>query len=543
MSKDKRRQAWRFGLAPRYLFHLVGVGAFLSLLLIWNVSSQQRRVVLDEMERRGLLLGESLAGSCSLPYLHGDLKTIKYILSRAENIPDVESLVLFNSDKSPELKMGQAKREENVFPELAPRDKPTAWINGEFMYVVSPLVIKRQKISGIAAMLSEEEPKQSSGSNNLKNTYLGSILIKLSLGRANHFVNMLIVQSILATVAIIILGCGIVFFFFRKNISNPIRRLVAAMSQARQGHLEMIIEGANDRDEIGTLTQAFNEMTQDLLKAEQELKQMNAGLEQRVSDRTRDLEYSNTELRETRERVVRSEKLAAIGQLASGVGHELRNPLGALQNIFFYIQEFVKERSLEKEDPGVKEMIDIGNREIKSATLIINDLLDFSKVMQLEIQPTDVNNLLREMKNGIEIPSTVHWTEEYSSELPIPFIDPQRMRQVFINLATNAIQAMPRGGELWVGTSLDGSATDPQSLIRVEVRDSGIGIDQENMKRIFDPLFTTKAKGTGLGLAICTGIVERHEGKIKVSSELGKGTTFTVEFAIGTSQRGGSSGE
>ena len=537
------KQDWRFGLAPRYLLQLIAVGALLSSLLIWNVSSQQRRVVLDEMERRGLLLGESLAGSCSLPYLHGDLKTIGYILSQSKEIPDVESLILFNADHSPDLMVGQTKIEEKFSPANGQMDKPTVWITDQFMYVLSPLVIKRQKIYGIAAMLSGEEPPQPNGSNDLKKTYLGSILIKLSLNRAKHFVHSLIMQSILATLAIIVLGCGIAFLFFRKNISNPIRRLVNAMSKVQQGHLEMIVAGANDRDEIGTLTLAFNEMTQDLRKAEQELKHLNAGLEQRVSDRTLDLENSNRELRETRERVVRSEKLAAIGQLASGVGHELRNPLGALRNVLYYIHEFVEERDLEKEDPGVKEMIDLGIQEIKSASHIIDDLLDFSKVMQLEIQSTDVNHLLQDMKAVMKIPSNVQWTAEFSPELPKAFIDPQRIRQVFINFATNAIQAMPHGGEIWVRTSLEGAASDPQSLIRVEFRDSGSGIDQENLKKIFAPLFTTKAKGTGLGLAICVGIVEQHGGRIQVSSELGKGSTFTVVFPIGTSDRGESSSE
>lgn len=261
----------------------------------------------------------------------------------------------------------------------------------------------------------------------------------------------------------------------------------------------------------------------------EEMTRAAATLEKNVLERTRDLQQANQELQATQERVVRSEKLAAIGQLAASVAHELRNPLGAIRNTIFYIQEALKGSPLE-EDGNLIEMVKLADQEAQGAANIIQDLLDYSRIVKLTPQPTDVNALLRVSLRKQTPPAQVSVVENLDEGLPSTWLDPQKMAQVFSNLITNAMQAMPKGGEIRLHTRTRGHDSPEEVLVVVE--DTGTGIASDNLNRIFDPLFTTKAKGTGLGLTISQGIVEAHGGKIEVTSVLNKGTTFTVRLPI-----------
>ncbi len=246
------------------------------------------------------------------------------------------------------------------------------------------------------------------------------------------------------------------------------------------------------------------------------------------------MEKANRELRETQDKVIRSEKLASIGQLASGVGHELRNPLAAIRNAVYYVRDAVKESALVKEDPSLVEFLDMADREIQSATRIIGDLLDFARTPQLVLQPTDINALLIEAKGMIEIPSVVRVIERLGVDLPLMTVDRERMRQVFMNLLQNAVQAMPKEGEVYISTKIAGLPGDSTSrFLFIEIRDTGLGITDSDRRKIFEPLFTTKAKGTGLGLPICLGIVHTHGGEITVESRAGAGATFIVRLPAG----------
>jgi signal transduction histidine kinase len=518
------------GLTFRYLLHLVGVGAFLGILLIWSATSQQKRTVFEEMEQRGVLLGESLADACSLPYNFGDLKTVQYLLSRAKNFQDVVSIALLSKSGGLELHVSKSIPLIESLPKISESEDLTYWSDGEYIHVMAPVILERQESNSIAGMLGDESvgPDATMSQNTL-----GYIYLMLSLSRARTLVANLVLKSILATMAILLLGSGVTFVFFRRTVLRPIRQLIDAMIQVRRGNLKMSIHNPTASSEMSILNDTFNQMTQDLAGAEEKLVNANSDLEKRVFERTEALERANQELRESQERVVRSEKLAAIGQLASGVGHELRNPLGAIRNVVYYIRDSLKGSPLTENDPTMFELLDLADKEIKSATNIIGDLLDFSRVVRLAIQPTDINALIKDLKTVLEVPKTITIIEELAPNLPPATADPERLRQVFINLATNAIQAMGKDGSLKIRTRWSENAEDGKPWAYIAYQDSGPGISSENLKKIFEPLFSTKAKGTGLGLSICAGIVEAHGGKILVDSELGKGSTFTVKIPLG----------
>lgn len=227
-----------------------------------------------------------------------------------------------------------------------------------------------------------------------------------------------------------------------------------------------------------------------------------------------------TDRKRMQEQLLRQEKLAVLGQLAGGVGHELRNPLGVIKNSAYFLN-----MALESPDPEVKETLELLEKEVAAAERIITSLLDFARVKPPLRRKVDIQQILRETLSGFKVPENI--TVEYPlvKSLPQVLTDPDQLDQVFKNIILNAVQAMPGGGRLTITTD----TRDPDWLA-ISITDTGVGIPKENLEKVFEPLFTSKAKGIGLGLAITKTFVEGHGGTIEVQSEIGKGTTFTVKL-------------
>ena len=234
-------------------------------------------------------------------------------------------------------------------------------------------------------------------------------------------------------------------------------------------------------------------------------------LEQKVEERTR-------QLREAQEELVRKERLAILGQLAGGVSHELRNPLGVMKNSVYYLKMVLPE------DEKVRKHLGIMEREVTTATRIVSDLLDFARAKPPSQAPTDLSELVREVLDRTPLAENVEVVARLAPDLPPIAVDALQVQQVLGNLITNGAQAMPEGGTLTIETArAEGGA-------RVAVSDTGVGIAPENLEKIFQPLFTTKAKGIGLGLAVAQGLAEANGGTIRVESAPGRGSRFLVVF-------------
>lgn len=265
------------------------------------------------------------------------------------------------------------------------------------------------------------------------------------------------------------------------------------------------------------------------MQAEEEIRQLNASLEKRVEERTR-------ELRQAQDKIVRQEKLAMLGQLAGGVGHELRNPLGIISNAIYFLK-FVQPDAEEK----VKQYHAMIEQEVRNSEKIINDLLDFARLDSTDREPVAVRELVQRTLARSPIPEAIKTTLNLPESLPKVFVDIQQMEQVLGNLTVNACQAMvsPRGTtplDLTIGAVKRGeltiSAQVKNEMVAIAVKDTGAGISPENIGKIFEPLFTTKAKGIGLGLAVSRKLAEANGGQIEVKSELGKGSTFTLFLPV-----------
>jgi len=247
----------------------------------------------------------------------------------------------------------------------------------------------------------------------------------------------------------------------------------------------------------------------------------------KLEERTSELEKSTMELKRTQERLIRSEKLAAIGQLAAGVAHELRNPLGVIKNSTYYLKEKIDKSNLTLIDPSISEFINIIENEISLSDKIIRDLLNFSLITKPVVKPSDINKVIKYILSVTRTPDNIKVETNLKPNLKEAMIDPYQIRQAFNNLILNAFQSMDNGGRLWI------TSRERGGFIEIVFKDTGCGIKEEDQKKVFDPLFTTKpAKGFGLGLAVTQGIIEGHEGYIELKSGVGKGTTFIVRLPV-----------
>jgi PAS domain S-box-containing protein len=249
-----------------------------------------------------------------------------------------------------------------------------------------------------------------------------------------------------------------------------------------------------------------------------------------------DLKVAELKEKDLQNQLLRSERLSSIGRLAAGVAHEIKNPLGAIRNAIYYIKSALTSSPVADNDPQVKEILKLAEEEVDGAVRIIEELLDFSRVVQLIPRKTQINDVLEKLRVHIEIPDNIDVKMDLDPTLPAALVDPDRLIQVFSNIANNAVQSMTSGGGLTIRTRMEvGSVAENgerQEWATVAFEDTGSGIHPQHLKKIFEPLFTTKARGTGLGLAITNNIVEKHGGSIAVVSQMGKGTTFTVKLPL-----------
>ena len=295
-----------------------------------------------------------------------------------------------------------------------------------------------------------------------------------------------------------------IYLLVNQIVLKPVHEIVAATRKVAAGDLNHRI-ALNKRDEIGQLASSFDEMTRKLSEAQRQIYQ--------------------------------SQKLAAVGQLAAGVAHEINNPLTGVLSY----SSFLLKRAQDK--PEFREDLEVIVRETKRCRGIVQGLLDFARQSPPEKHESDVGEIferaIRIVQTQID-PLRVELRKDVHAGLPKIYADANQIQQVLVNLLLNANDAMTQNGgtlTLTAGLARDGASAPAQpEEIEIHVSDTGCGIAPENLPKIFDPFFSTKGpKGTGLGLAVAWGIVEKHNGRIEVESEVGKGTTFRILLPTGRS--------
>lgn len=318
------------------------------------------------------------------------------------------------------------------------------------------------------------------------------------LGLVHNFNNRV---GLIALVCIVL--AGVIAVPIAQVVTRPIAELVQAHRRLAQGDMTVRVQ-AYGNGELAVLGRSFNSMVETLHRTQQEL--------------------------------LHAEKLASMGQLAAGVAHEINNPLGT---ILLFADVMYKEAP--EDDPRRKDLEMILSETTRCRS-IVADLLNFARQQEVLAQETDIHALLEQVIEGVSRQPSYKGVEivrQFSPDLPIIQADPGQLQQVLINMLNNAAEAMEGSGIITLTTRPVNS-----QWVEIKVSDTGCGIPEENLGKLFTPFFTTKppGKGTGLGLSIVYGIIKMHRGQITVQSEVGKGTTFTITLPLRLVQEGLKSG-
>jgi two-component system NtrC family sensor kinase len=351
---------------------------------------------------------------------------------------------------------------------------------------------------------------------------LGVLDANLSLAKADAQLaqtsRRMLIYTLIALIDISLLS----WFFVWRLVGQPLKRLKSGTKELAGGNLGFQLE-VDSTDEAGELADSFNRMSLQLCSANEEIMAWTRTLEDRVDQKT-------SELKRAHEHVLLVEKMATIGKMAAVVAHEINNPLSGILTYAKLVRKWIERGEAETtKRTDAEQCLNLIADESRRCGELVKNLLSFSRTTPMNRQTTDLNAVIdrsvrliapqMDMK-GVEVHT------ELPPDLPRVQCDPGQIEQVVLALAMNALDAMPRGGNLWISTH----ARLQSGEIAIQVRDDGSGIPADLLPHIFEPFLTTKetGKSVGLGLAVSHNIIERHSGRIDVQSELGKGTVFSV---------------
>jgi two-component system NtrC family sensor kinase len=320
-----------------------------------------------------------------------------------------------------------------------------------------------------------------------------------------------------------------VSFLVHRMVYVPLRDLRSGAKRLSSGNLEQLIP-VRSQDECGELASSFNDMTIALRKSEKELREWGHTLEQKMEEKTRELHIAQAE-------AVHREKLASVALLAAGIAHELNNPLTGILTFSHLTRQSMPDGSPEAED------LDLVIQETKRCSSIIRRLLDFAREKAPERKFADLNQIVANTVELIERPahlSDIDIKMDLDRGLPPVWVDEDLIKQVVMNLLVNAQHAIKDEGSITVRSRRLPEPKSPEpgmapvSMVELSVIDTGCGIPEQDLRRVFDPFFTSKGvgEGTGLGLSVSHGIIKAHNGAIEVQSTVGEGATFSIYLPL-----------
>jgi two-component system NtrC family sensor kinase len=474
---------------------------YLSLIIILVLSGycyldilSRREILVRKMKAEVRSTGRTLKVSLDAISLPGGMEYIQGLIDAVSEYERILGVIVYYQEGS--LIFRSHSLEEGIEPYLdlikgsIREDRPQEEFGA----------YKKVPIFSYAFPLKDRRGKNGGGVSILQRTSY----MEEEIGKAkwNIFVTIFILIGV--TIVLVILGT-------RKWITQPMFSLTDGIKNMAKGNLDIRVN-LKSGGELSELAQAFNQMAVDLKKAQELIIQ--------EADAKLELERS---LRQ-------SEKLATVGQLASGLAHEIGTPL----NIIYGRAEMIKKRL--KGEEGIQKNLEIIVHQTERITKIIQQLLGFARKKKLEQTALNISTILETavdllnhqiQKQGVEV------VKDLRENLSPVVGDPDQLQQVFLNLILNAIQSMPEGGRLCLSVSSkkiskQGLECDLRQYVEVCVEDTGVGMEKEVIQNLFNPFFTTKDTGTGLGLMVTQGIVQDHEGWIDVGSEVGKGSIFKV---------------
>jgi two-component system, NtrC family, sensor kinase len=334
-------------------------------------------------------------------------------------------------------------------------------------------------------------------------------------------------RSMVAYTALAMLTIAVLsWLFVWRVVGEPIKSLKDGTERLTAGNLGYQID-VHGEDEVGDLATSFNTMSLQLRAANEQVVTWAKTLEDRVEQKTR-------ELKRAHDHMLHVEKMASIGKMAAVVAHEINNPLSGILTYAKLLKKWLDRGFTGSEQrQEALECLDLIAGESRRCGELVKNLLTFSRTSPMNVEPADINTIfercVRLVQHKLEL-TGIQLHLELAENAPRVLCDGAQIEQVILALTMNAIDAMPKGGNLWLGTK----ASEAAQELQMQVRDDGMGIPAEILPQIFEPFLTTKESGhgVGLGLAISRSIMDRHNGRIEVQSEANKGTTFTLTLPL-----------
>jgi signal transduction histidine kinase len=527
------------GIQGKFLLLVTAVIVAAVLGFSWFFIHHERSIITEALLQRARSLGTNLAYNSRYGVLARDTKGLSKLASGIAMEEDVVYAMLVDKDGTilghsvsslVGSKVGIPESMTGFFKDvdLPDHERET---REDLIHFVTPVETIKQDFSREELLLPGDDISDMSGpysyQEDAKVEKIGRAVVGVSL--LGIELMMARAKAIVALIAAVI-GCASILAVFgmARAVVIPIRRLVRATEEIASGDLNHTVE-TKGNDEVAELARSFNSMVLDLRRYHEEVENYSRTLEEKVSERTTDLEDANRTLRDTQAQLIQASKMAAMGQFGAGVAHELNQPLAGISG---YTDLLLLK--IEKETPEWRYAKKIEDQCVRM-TKIVNNLRTFARQSKFEYAEIDINQPIDDalMLLGEQLRShSIKVKRELAPNLPKVLADANQLEQVFLNLITNAKDAIePKGSGLIYVISRVCEKTD---FVEVLVADTGIGMDSATVNDIFNPFFTTKdvGKGTGLGLSISLGIIEDHGGRIEVHSMKDRGTVFRMSLPV-----------
>ncbi len=536
-TPDGWRHHFRVSLAVKLAFALVvSTAALFAVFGYLNLRLQRQQsqeMVLQSADR----ISDLIQRSAHYQMLRNDREALYQVITTIGNEPGIRRIRIFNeegrvsvSTDPQEVNALVDKRAEACYACHAPES-----VKGEPLHKLARPDRARifsdargERVLGLIRPI-ENEPACSNAACHAHppdRRILGVIDTHLSLATVDARLAEHQAHLVRFTGLAVVLISAVSMVFIWLVVHRPIQELITGTRKVARGDLSHRLS-VRSQDELGALAESFNKMTADLAAAHAELTSWTRTLEDRVEEKTR-------ELRRAHEHMLQVEKMASIGKLAAIVAHEINNPLSGILTYTKLLKKWLERGDL---DPArrqeIRNSLELVESESRRCGEIVRNLLTFARAAPMNLEWTNLNavadRVVRLVQHQLEL-TGIQLQLDLADNLPSVYGDAAQLEQVLLALVMNAIDAMPRGGNLWLR-----SRAGPQNReVQLQVQDDGMGIAPDVLPHLFEPFFTTKERGhgVGLGLAISQSIIQRHGGRIEATSGLGKGTTIFVTLPV-----------
>ena len=502
----------RSGIRYKLIVATCGVAFAIITIFAYLMLQAQRRQLLAEVERSANQLSETIKSSTHYDMLLNRSESVHRIINTIGAQEGIEKVRIFNKEgriirSTDPGDIGQMVDQHTEACDMChAADKPLERVPASERTRIFTSASGTSTFGIINPIYNEPSCWQNAcHAHKEDQKVLGVLDVTMSLEEVDRSIQAgrmrLLIFALIAIAAISL----IIYWLVNHIVLRPIGEIAKATRKVAAGDLTHSVATIDKNDEIGRLATSFNVMTERLAEARQQLLQ--------------------------------SDKLASLGRLAAGVAHEINNPL---TGVLTYSSFLLKNAD---DQPELKEDLEVIVRETKRCREIVKGLLDFSRQSASTARPTAVNEIVRNACRIVEHQLSIQKIRiemKLPEEAPMVNADPMQIEQVLVNLLVNAADAIGEaGGTITIEAGMASAAdtvnglTSPEDMARIRVTDTGCGISAEGLNKLFEPFYTTKgAKGTGLGLSIVWGIIEKHQGRIKVDSIVGRGTTVTVLLPV-----------